>query len=564
MDPSGRRGRRHLRAPRNWLAWAHGASLAVGAVILVRANRRQWFFGDEWAVIMAVASHRPDLLAPHNEHWITLLRLEYWALLEMFGVRSYIPFVVVMVAGHLVAAHLLWRLMLRVGVNPLLSMLLAAVFVILGVGAENLLWALQIQFIAALAFGIGGVLMLDRVEVNRRRDVAAVALALASLICSGVGVTMVGVMILTAWLRRGWRAALEVGAVPAVVFAIWFLTEGRSEVGQQTSIDETTLLNIPQFMWTGLTSTFERASGIAGAGAVLVLALLVFLLRRTPAARGTAAPVVAMAIGAVFWYCFVGVGRTGFGVGEAVASRYSYIAIALLLPAIGLALTWLVEATSIPVAAAVGIAVLLGVQNASLLRTESGAEAAREISIKGQVLAAASLMKNGEPLLRDRAEPVFDPDIDTARLQLLANAGWLPPLQYDETDLLNARVNLQTAVSVQPGAPPPPPSTTIVDSARLSTGPVDASGCTVAHPTGASPQIVLDARSPLTVTIQKPGGGAITVYLRDPEQPTVISQGASFPLAATDPTTLQIATRDSEAIVTLPEDGDSTVCGLHG
>src|SRR5436309_2893254 len=90
---------------------AHLLSLVGGFVVLLHANRGQWFWGDEWAFLahrrVALAGEH-GLWAPHSEHWSTLPILIYRALFATVGLRTYVPYVVVLVLLHLAVAHALW------------------------------------------------------------------------------------------------------------------------------------------------------------------------------------------------------------------------------------------------------------------------------------------------------------------------------------------------------------------------------------------------------------------------------------------------------------------------
>src|SRR4051794_39941197 len=138
-------------------AAAHALTLVGGFFVLLNANKDQWFFGDEWDFL----SHRGVLHAersiwyPHTEHWSTGPILIYRALYSRYGLRSYMPYIVVLLVLHLVVAHVLWRLLRQAGVDPTLSAALGGVYVLLGAGYENLLWAFQIGFIGSLAVGGG-------------------------------------------------------------------------------------------------------------------------------------------------------------------------------------------------------------------------------------------------------------------------------------------------------------------------------------------------------------------------------------------------------------------------
>ena len=261
----------------------HVASLVVGFVGVVLVNRDQWFFGDEWAFLgpRGVLHGEPGLFAPHNEHWSTVPVLVYRALYSLFGVRSYLPYVVVLAVVHVAVAHLLWRVMRRSGVDVWVATALCVLFLFLGAGAENILWAFQIGFIGSVACGLGALLLLDRDTAfdwpPGRREVAVWAVLVLGLMCSGIGVPMVAVAAVAVLLRRGFgraglrRAALVV-SVPGAVYLAWLVLAGRDGIGDR-SVD---LSKLPAYLGAGVSNAFSstlgsplgRRRGGAGTGGV--------------------------------------------------------------------------------------------------------------------------------------------------------------------------------------------------------------------------------------------------------------------------------------------------------
>ena len=73
---------------------------------------------------------------------------------------------------------LLWRLLLHIGVRPAIATALATVFVLLGAGYENLMWAFQIGFVIFLPF-----LLIDLV-------VASILMALGMMMMPPVMVSL--------------------------------------------------------------------------------------------------------------------------------------------------------------------------------------------------------------------------------------------------------------------------------------------------------------------------------------------------------------------------------------
>ena len=99
----------------------HWASLAAAFGFLLWANRNQWFDSDEWNFLvrrrLVGSAEFEGIWAPHNKHWVTLPVLVYRLLFNVFGVRTYFPYIVLLLVLSLAVAHLLWRLLLTAGLN---------------------------------------------------------------------------------------------------------------------------------------------------------------------------------------------------------------------------------------------------------------------------------------------------------------------------------------------------------------------------------------------------------------------------------------------------------------
>ena len=143
----------------------------------------------------------------------------------------------------------------------------------------------------AVAFGWLAVLLHDHDGPIDRRDVAGWAALATGLMCSGPAVTFIGVTTLTAALRRRpWRDTLLVGAVPALIFAAWWMVAGRHNTGQVARDGINDPWQIVDFAWTGITGTLNELVGIPQSGAVIILGIVVWWLRHPDHATGRASP----------------------------------------------------------------------------------------------------------------------------------------------------------------------------------------------------------------------------------------------------------------------------------
>ena len=145
--------------------------------------------------------------------------------------------------------------------------------------------------------------------------------------CSGVGITMVGVAALAVLLRRGLRGRALDRRTPALLYVVWWATYGREGFDGNRS----TVGRVGRFATRGVTATFDNVGQVPGVAFVLA-ALLVAgagASARTdtwagPAGEGRHPRGLPGRVRALF--VVAGVGRAAQrGVEFATRSRYSHL-----------------------------------------------------------------------------------------------------------------------------------------------------------------------------------------------------------------------------------------------
>jgi hypothetical protein len=319
----------------------HRAALAVLIVAqLVAAGfwftlgRRQWFVADEWDFLAARdGGSLHDLFRPHNEHWSTIPILVYRCLYNVFGLHSYVPYRIPVLAAHLAVVTLLWTIMRRSAVSPWIATAAAGLFLFFGTGYFNITYGFQIGFTGALAFGLAQLLAADH-----DRYALAILFGLCALLSAGIAIVLVGTTALMVRLQRGWRTGLAYVLPLAAIFILWSATAGAGSSDRSATIGD-----IWRFASRNLTDTFDSLAGNNTFGAVALFAALgvgLYLGRH----RLPAVP-IAMLTGAFAFAVVTGIGRGSawdHPTQGATAGRYEYVTAALLLPAIAWALTMLV------------------------------------------------------------------------------------------------------------------------------------------------------------------------------------------------------------------------------
>jgi hypothetical protein len=408
--------------PKTW----HFASLAVAVLFLALAARNLWFFSDEWDFL--IPSNDAKIFAPHVGHWSTTPILVTQALRDLFGIDSYWPYIALSMAVHLVLCHLLWRIMLRVGVNAWIATALATLMIFLGAGSENILWAFQFGFMGAVLLGLVVVLLVDVERVGRLRWIFIELLSIWSLTFAGTAVPLVLAAALVSLYRRGLlRTVLQFLPV-AIIYVAWYLT---SALGHVVSYGPSNLkelgLGIPDFFSHELVDGLGALFPYSGFGFVIVAALLAWGVHSFPMWRGKATPAFALAVAAIAQALLTAFSRVKLGDITANSGRYVYVLVALLLPMVGLALTWFAHQQRSAVAIIVSLVLVLAAFNGIFLIRESVVYTTMEQNSKARVSAALSLVNRDHLQIAPRLVPApnFAHDLDMGDLESMYKRGWV-------------------------------------------------------------------------------------------------------------------------------------------
>jgi hypothetical protein len=417
-------------------------------VLLIVINRNQWFQGDDWAPIADRwdLSDPQTLLAPHNEHWTTWTILVFRSLYALVGLRHYLPYMAVTVLLHLAIGHVLWRVAVRSGANRAVATAVTGVFLLSAAGAENLTWAFQMGFLGALWLGLEQVLLLDHSGRGWWRDGLAAFAGLAALPWSGIGPVMVGTGGLVAFVRRGPRRAALIVAPAALIALWWYRYFGRHAV--HPGPVGTSPSSLVAYVVRGLTATLGQAAALPRLGGeLLVLLAVVLMAGLLSRERRQWALAAALATGAVALFALTGFTRLAtFGVESAATSRYLYIALALLLPAVTLALSVLarIPGAALLIAALAVVPMWSGIR---VIDAQAQAQAVEEQRARRQIAAVAAMVG-------DRPSPLgnmpLTANLDETELIRIRGDGALPAVALGPLDRLAALVFLRITLTADP------------------------------------------------------------------------------------------------------------------
>lgn len=451
-----------LALPRPWRRHGHrrgtDAATAVHFVSLLGAfafwawlDRGLWFFGDEWDFLITRGlrygpTNPESIWFPHNEHWSTLPVLLWRGLFSVFHLSSYWPYIVPVLLAQVGVMHLSWRLCRRAGVTPWVATAAVALLGFLGAGAEDLTWGFQIGFVGSVLFGLLAFDLLDRPlagqAAHRAGTLASLAL-LASLMCSTIGDAMVIGAALLAVARRPKREAVRVLALPVGAYALWFVVVGRLGLTEHSDrFPLASFTGVPNYVWSGLSSALGQAFNIAGAGAVMLVGLGVWVVWKGGSLWRQNPALIALCAAAVAFYALTALGRDGSTVSPGL-SRYVYVAMALLLPVIAKLLSP-VGQSHVGRWAAVVLLAFTALGNVGQAQSWASSRVSFTSGLETNVLAAGKLLGSGvHDVSGPSAAPInFDPNLSASALAALQRSGWLPRAAFSPLELVNARTLL--------------------------------------------------------------------------------------------------------------------------
>lgn len=319
--------------------------LLIAAIVYANRARDVWFYGDEWNFLARRGLHWDDLWLHHGGHLVVLPLIVYRTLFQLFGIRSYLPYAAVSIVVHGAAAVLLRVVMRRAGVRPWVATAAAALFVCFGAGSSNIVRAFQITLVGSLVFGVVHLLLADHDGAWDRRDWWGLGAGLAGVLCSGLAITMLGVVGLATLLRRGWRIA-ALHAVPLVVLVLAWRTQVPAS-DRRTNLDF-----LLMFRWTrdSIGATLDTAGHVdlhfgtttVPLGGILLGAVIVagsWLAWRHRATRPERLHLPAtLFVGGLAFGAMTASTRGEVGANVPDASRYLYVVLAFSLPLLGVAL----------------------------------------------------------------------------------------------------------------------------------------------------------------------------------------------------------------------------------
>jgi len=311
-----------------------GALGLAGLVVVCGAwlfheGRNLTFYLDEWYFpLYRLNPFTADsLLAPHNGHIAVVPALIYEGLLRAFGMTQYTPFRSLVLVMHLGIGVLVY-LFARKRIGPIAALAPTAVILLLGKGAEDFLFAFQINFLGSVLTGLACLLLIDHRSLLAR--LAIVALLTLSVGFSEVGLAFLLAVAVALAVERRWRDGWMV-AIPGVLYVLWYLRYGRG----QSDLTFTNFIHAPQWMAEDMAGSAGAAVGLSQDWGRILLLLLAYFVVRSVVRGGGSGTIWSLLAGAGLFWLLLGLTRSAGG--SPYTSRFLYIG-ALFIILIGVEL----------------------------------------------------------------------------------------------------------------------------------------------------------------------------------------------------------------------------------
>ncbi len=210
--------------------WVLTCTFAVGLFLAYR--HAWWFVFDDLTMFgsrLEVYERHGllDLLfRRHNEHLMAGMMVWNLGLAKLFGLMSYTPWVVTIVAALVGVVSVVRATMHALGLLRLFVAVAAPLLLVWGSLGNVMFWAPETIFAIASALFMAQLLLVETDRPVGRRDVVGAALGCVAVLLHSAAVAGVAGVVVLLLVRRRRRAAL-VAAAPLGLYLLWLVTYGR-------------------------------------------------------------------------------------------------------------------------------------------------------------------------------------------------------------------------------------------------------------------------------------------------------------------------------------------------
>ena len=205
------------------------AACACAAIFALWNNWQEYFVWDEWSYwterhpLLKAHQFAEFFMREHVGHCHAIVMAIWLPLDRVFGLKSYLPYVLPTIVAHCAAGFLLFELLCYTRIRPPVAAVTALLYLFLAAAAGNVSFGWQICLVAPIALCYLALLAIERYADGGSRWLAwlAVASVMLALASSGVGVTVLVVTVLAATGRGRFALAGLIIAIPGGAYLLW-------------------------------------------------------------------------------------------------------------------------------------------------------------------------------------------------------------------------------------------------------------------------------------------------------------------------------------------------------
>jgi hypothetical protein len=391
----------------------HALIIILGFLALLWIDRQRWFFVDDWVFLThydGIRQQSFSLSTPFNLHWVSGSYLFYNAMYALVGLHSYLPYLALGLALHILTVNLLWRMMLASGVDVWTATALSLLTAMFGAGWELLNWAIIVGGSGTFALDLLALSVASSNMKQLRRDLIMVICLTAGLMFfTELGILMLLPCSLAICLRRGWREMTLVIATPLAAYGLWFASKGAAAVYQtvfyfQPHLD---LASVPPNVLGGIAGSIAAGFGVYTAGvgsnfALLIGGAIAAVLIGTlwkdrryfrEQLRCRLSGPIALAIVGVAYFFMVSIEHEAPP--GSLVGRYFYYGWLLFTPIVGVAISRLLGQDRLKRLVFLALTCVCAASSTSLLVMATADYTWFDSPTKGLVLAASALVRDG-------------------------------------------------------------------------------------------------------------------------------------------------------------------------
>jgi hypothetical protein len=429
-----------------------------------------------------------------------------------------------------------------------------------GSGSEAFLVEAPVALTGSLALGLVSILSL----VERQFDARA-CWRVSILLLIGVMISVTGVVV-AVWVgsfalaARGASSMIRCVAAPAVAFVGWFIWLGHE--GGRVDLTVEQWLRVPESSWLLFSTPLGDLFGVAALGAPLTLTLVVGALALRPRMPMLGSLALAGIVAALTQAALSTVANLPYGLDLVLTSRYRYVILVLLLPALALVVNTLagrlladVTPGSRLLPATIALLLMAGVVVHGVLgQYRVGQFVAREgDEYRSLLRGTAASLYVGERLLRDSAKGSFASGEDLARLADVRVRDELVIREPSAEDRVAAEGAFFVSVS---GGSKGFPKPARVESSSFTAPVKDKGGCATYEATSSTPSLLLTTYDGAEVRVLSQSSHVTTRLQRG----DLSSDAVSVDVTPGEPVFVATSAQVAELEVTFDAAGTYTVC----